>query len=62
MFLDENGAFEDTSSKFAFGPRVFQLVLLAALLLLDADQHVSEEVAFEFLPGGSIFANSHDAV
>ena len=61
VFLDEDRAFEGTSGKLAFGPRVFQLVL-ATLLLFDANKHVREEITFELLPGGSIFAHSHDTV
>jgi hypothetical protein len=60
MFLDENGTFQSASRSLALLAMVIKLVGVAIhhLLPLDTDEHLAEQVTFQFLPGLSVLADT----
>ena len=65
VLLDQDGALQSTAgglSLRSLRPVLIPLWRCGAFLLLDADEHLGEEVALEFLPGLSILAHANGAV
>lgn len=61
MFLNQNRSFERAPSEFALGVAL-GILWRSASLLLDANKHLGEEEALQFLPRLPVLANSNRAI